>query len=424
MKTAVISKIKNAPKFPGIYIFYKGAKPLYVGKAVNLKNRLASYLKENGDSKNVFLQKEADRLVLRRLSSGIKALIVESQLIKKLRPVYNVLMADDKSYFYVMFTHSTSSGQAREKFPRIFITHKVLKASAKGGSASGGKSYKLTADLIGPFTDGQSLKIVLRALRRILPYCACKASHFRFCLNSQIGNCPGFCCKLNANLTRLEVVKYRKNITAIKNFLLGKRMPGKLQKELEQLANDKLAAFENIRSHGALVQSYETKSRKIAGNLFERAEAYDISHLSGKEAVGAMTAWIKKNGVWEADKSGWRKFKIKTAPKSDDPRAIAEIISRRFNHPEWPFPDLVIIDGGLTQLNAAKKSINNLNPKSHILNHKIISFAKPHKLIYGLSSEPLKLEEVSSDLTKLVQKAIYYTHNFAIRYHRSLRNKL
>ncbi|MEK7146734.1 MAG: GIY-YIG nuclease family protein, partial [Patescibacteria group bacterium] len=152
MNKLIVEKIKTAPKTSGVYIFYNKKKPLYVGKAVNLKNRLAFYLKEDGDSKTGFLQKEADRVVLHRLSSGVKALIVESQLIKKLRPVYNILMADDKSYFYVSFT--------REKFPRIFITHKVLKI----------KSYKLTADLIGPFMDGQSLKIVLRALRRILPY--------------------------------------------------------------------------------------------------------------------------------------------------------------------------------------------------------------------------------------------------------------
>ncbi|MEK7146852.1 MAG: hypothetical protein AAB772_01205 [Patescibacteria group bacterium] len=195
-------------------------------------------------------------------------------------------------------------------------------------------------------------------------------------------------------------------------------------------------AFENVVSHKGLAKSYEVRPRKICKVIddlniyylndrqdsrylfekFERAEAYDISHLSGREAVGAMTAWVKKNGVWEADKKSWRKFKIRTAPKSDDPRAIAEVINRRFNHPEWPFPDLVIIDGGLTQLRAAVQVIKRIKTI------KVISFAKPNKLIYGLSLEPLKLKEVSSDLAKLIQKAIYFTHNFAIRYHRRLRN--
>lgn len=386
MDKAVIKKIKTAPKGPGVYIFYKGVKPLYIGKAVNLKNRLAYYLKENADSKNAFLQKESDRLVLRRLSSGIKALIVESQLIKKLRPLYNVSMKDDKSYFYVAFT--------KEKFPRVFITHKILNAG-----------------LIGPFTDGQSLKIVVRALRRIFQYCTCKFPHRRVCLNSQIGNCPGFCCRLDAAPSSSETVKYGKNITAIKNFLLGK-------KEIKELENklgleDKLAAFENVAGHRYMVSASEAQENKTS--VFSKAECYDISHLSGKEAVGAMTAWIKKNSVWEADKGSWRKFKIKIAPKSDDPAAIAEVITRRLNHPEWPFPDLVIIDGGLAQLNSAKKSITVLKAI------KVVSFAKPHKLVYGLSAEPLKIEKVPSDLSRFIQKAIYYTHNFAIRYHRSLR---
>ncbi|MBI2591463.1 MAG: GIY-YIG nuclease family protein [Candidatus Brennerbacteria bacterium] len=479
---SIIKKIKTAPKTPGVYIFYKGAKPLYIGKAVNLRNRLAFYLKEGADSKIDFLQTESDRLVLRRLSSGIKALIVESQLIKKLRPLYNVLMKDDKSYFYVAFTHSTGSGQAhstgsgqahstgsgqahstgsgqavlmkddksyfyvafthstgsrqahstgsgqahstgsgqaQEKFPRVFITHKFINS----------KSRILNSEFIGPFTDGQSLKIVLRVLRRILPYCSCRSSHRRFCLNSQIGNCPGFCCQIGAEPDKKQINQYRRNINLIKNFLLGKKIPGKFQREMERLTGDKLAAFENISGHREFLESFiDGSDSRFSFERFERAEAYDISHLSGKEAVGAMTAWVKKDGVWEAEKSLWRKFKIKTAPKSDDPRAIAEVISRRFNYPEWPFPDLVIIDGGLNQLSAAVNAINFLKVKNK-KNIKIISFAKPHKLIYGLSSEPLSLEKVlrrgsgqaSLDLFKFIQKAIYYTHNFAVRYHRSLR---
>lgn len=411
---SIIQKIKTAPKTSGVYIFYKGVKPLYVGKAINLKNRLAYYLKENTDSKNAFLQKESDRLVLRRLSSGIKALIVESRLIKKLRPSYNILMADDKSYFYIFIS--------KDKFPKIFIGHSI-----------GNWKLKIkNFERIGSFTDGQSLRIVLKSLRRIFPYCVCKVPHRRVCLNSQIGNCPGFCCRLDSEPSRAEILKYQKNITAIKNFFLGKKDIKELEKSLG--LKDKLAAFENVISHRGLVSASETGTENKNG--FLKAECYDISHLSGREAVGAMTAWIKKNGVWQAEKFLWRKFKIRTLPAGrqarglDDPRAIAEVISRRFKHPEWPFPDLVIIDGGLTQLNAAQKVITSLKAKSYQALHtgrqvkaiQVISFAKPHKLVYGLLSEPLKIEKVSLDLAKIVQKAIYYTHNFAVRYHRQLRN--
>src|SRR3989344_5900303 len=176
MKSTIIQEIKSAPKEPGIYVFYNQKTPLYIGKASNLRNRLKSYLKVT-DLKTQSLNNEASRLEYIILRSEIEALIEESRLIQELKPKYNVLWMDNKSYHYVAFT--------REKFPKIFITHKNLKIV----------NSKLKISLVGPFTDNAALRIALKTIRRYFPYCTCLRPHFRDCLNAQIGRCFGYCCK-------------------------------------------------------------------------------------------------------------------------------------------------------------------------------------------------------------------------------------
>src|SRR3989344_5299663 len=134
MKQSIVSKIQSAPKEPGIYVFYNQKTPLYIGKASNLRNRLKSYLRV-ADPKTHSLNNEASELKYFILRSEIEALIEESRLIQKLKPKYNILWMDDKSYYYVAFT--------QEKFPKIFITHKNLKIV----------NSKLKISLVGPFTD-------------------------------------------------------------------------------------------------------------------------------------------------------------------------------------------------------------------------------------------------------------------------------
>jgi excinuclease UvrABC nuclease subunit len=173
-----------------------------------------------------------------------------------------------------------------------------------------------------------------------------------------------------------------------------------------------------------------------------RVECYDISNFAGKEAVGAMTVLVKhelgiKNYEWVADKSQWRKFKIKTAPTRDDPRMIAEVLERRLNHPEWQYPDLIIIDGGVTQYRAAKKVLdkflkhnpNNTKKYPNVTNGSdnsdkgsgysncvLVAYPKPQKKIIGWPNAP-------EEIKKLAERAIYQTHNFVIRYHRQKRAK-
>jgi len=418
-------KIKKAPKTPGVYIFYEKRDILYIGKASNLKNRLQSYLK-SGDFKNDRLQENATNLKLIPLRSEIEALIEEAKLIKKFNPPYNVLWRDDKTYFYAAIT--------KDKFPKIFVAHKSKTLNPK--------PYTLNPDFVGPFTEGRALRLVLRMLRRSFPYCTCPKSHLRLCLNSQIGNCFGFCCAKNSEASAEQIKKYKKNIDVIKNFLLGKPLKGfsKNIKPEEKSALEKILAhrefLENFDSSKVISQKSSVKSYLV--------ECYDISHLSGKETVAGMTAWSFKNGKLLPRKDFWRKFIIRTAKPSDDPAAIYETISRRLNHPEWPYPNLIVIDGGAGQFAAAKKAAAKfgLAPKT-----KIISFAKPESMVYGLKETPVhphtittngknsgakrnssfgvgvKINDAPPDIQKIIPPAISGTHDFAIRFHRQRRKK-
>ncbi|MDP3999579.1 MAG: GIY-YIG nuclease family protein [bacterium] len=442
MNPQVIQKIKTAPRDPGVYIFYQGRTPLYIGKASNLKNRLQNYLKIT-DWKNEVLHQEADRLKLVKLRSNIEALITESQLIKTLKPKLNTLWKDDKNYFYVAIT--------REKFPRIFITHQPYKirnsnietrnkSKIQNPNDKNVSDFEFRAsnlDCIGPFTDGQSIKAVLRLLRKSFPYCACFQPHLRLCLNAQIGNCLGYCCNQNLKATQAQISKYKNNVRKIKNILAGKdkKFIAKLKDPYELLVLEKIWQHEpyldkipnyKLQNPNKL-QNQNDKNVSDFGfraSDFSRIECYDNSHLSGKEAVGAMTAWKKTELGWIADKNSWRKFKIQGQYTEDDPRMMSEMLTRRFNHSEWLYPDLVIIDGGITQFNAAKTALG----KSQITNYKlqtlkVISFAKPKKLVYGWGKYPLPLNQLPPELQKILELAIAQTHNFVRRYHRRVRQK-
>src|SRR3989344_2871609 len=195
---------QKIPSDPGVYFFRnKSGKILYVGKANNLKARLSSYFQKNQKSlKTKSLLNEASSISWNILNSETEALIKESELIKKYQPKYNVLMRDDKQYFFVAIT--------KETYPRIFLTHQPT------------KNYKLsTIDYIGPFTDGAALKSVLKLLRRIFPYCTCKNTHKNLCLNARIGRCLGYCC-ITERQDITKKIQYSKNISSIKKILSGK----------------------------------------------------------------------------------------------------------------------------------------------------------------------------------------------------------
>ena len=144
--------------------------------------------------------------------------------------------------------------------------------------------------------------------------------------------------------------------------------------------------------------------------LPNRIEGYDISNLSGQEAVGSMV--VMTNG--KIDKAEYRRFKIKTIKGANDPAMMAEVIKRRMRN-NWPKPDLILVDGGPIQLNAALRFIDNKIPT--------IGLAKKQEEIFLPNQKiPIKLLKFSLAL-QLLQQLRDEAHRFAINYHRKLRRK-
>ena len=187
MNINIKQQLSNIPSSPGVYFFKdSGGNILYVGKAVNLKARVRSYFVVGkrqiansiltDDHPKSRMIPEIAKIDLKTTNNEIDALILESQFIKKYRPKYNVLLKDDKNYFYVVFTD--------DKFPKVFITHQISKFQVSSPKFQ----------VLGPYTDGQALKMTLKYLRKIFPFCTCKSDHKNKCLKAHLGLCLGTCC--------------------------------------------------------------------------------------------------------------------------------------------------------------------------------------------------------------------------------------
>ncbi len=472
-----LEKPKKIPTKPGIYVFARGSKPLYVGKALNIKKRVTSYFRK-GDglaAKIRLMLAEATSLKFIETFSEIEALLKETELIKRHRPKYNILMRDDKNYFYV--------GITKEEFPRVFVTHQPLKAELLritnktelriATRAHIRNSKKLVirrgASYIGPFTSGGALHTTLKLLRRVFPYCTCKGTHKRPCLNSQIGRCVGYCCsqtqsspasprrsrgraKLKAQSYSLKLkdgrMAYRKNIGGVIAVLTGKktRLIAQLKKQLKEATKaehyeeaarvrDQIFGLEDIFNHRFTLErpwrktvdragwpELESRLKKLLGseNNIERIEGYDISNIGGSEATGSMVVFSRG----EPDKSQYRKFRIKTVQGISDVDMIKEVLERRFRHPEWAFPQLIVIDGGMGQLSAALAALH----KSEIRNPKfetpiVTALAKREEILLTERRQAIHLKNGDPALLHLFQQIRDEAHRFARAYHHRLRQK-
>ena len=155
---------------------------------------------------------------------------------------------------------------------------------------------------------------------------------------------------------------------------------------------------------------------KVNVKKLERIECYDISNISGKSATASMV--VLKNG--EKDTSSYRRFKIRGFynNKANDFAMLSEVLKRRFNHNEWPFPDLLVVDGGKGQVSSVLKVLSKLNVKIPL-----IGLAKKEETIITSALKEIKLPRNSKALL-LIIKIRNEAHRFAITYHKKLRSKL
>ena len=174
--------------------------------------------------------------------------------------------------------------------------------------------------------------------------------------------------------------------------------------------------YESENAYSKIFDLYNKLNLKSSPQIIE---AFDVSNISGKEAVGSLVVFV--NG--EPAKEQYRRFKIKTVHKIDDCAMIKEIVRRRYSRlikEKQRFPDLILIDGGKTQLNAAYKSLQDLE----INDLAVIGLAKKFEHIFiGSKSEPVILEKKSGAL-HLLQQIRDEAHRFALAYHRHLRRNM
>ena len=443
-KFLLLEKIKQLPKGPGVYCFKDAKKIIYIGKATHIRERVKNHFSQSSYRDNLFINPraaakgreermffdQAKKIGYIKTDSTIEALILEANLIKKYQPKYNVVWRDDKNYFFV--------GITKENFPKVFITHQP----------------KGDAKYIGPLVDGRALKQTLKILRKVFPYRSCNNPPAgglpkHPCLWYQLNRCLAPCLletKLGKQLERYRISITEESQGNVKNLLKilqgkKKQVLNELKKEMKKTSaaqdyekaaklRDKILALKKTFAHAKVFETLTTseetewsKTQKVLQKILKtkgglsRIEAYDISNIQGQQATGSMITFI--NG--SPDKNFYRKFKIEISGKPNDIAMIKEVLNRRFKHAEWPFPDLILIDGGKAQLNAAKETKNREQRTKNIL---VIAIAKrENELFIENRQKAVLLKSLPREIFNLILQLRDEAHRFAISYHKKLREK-
>ena len=519
-----ISKI-NIPMDPGIYLMKDSdGQIIYIGKAKNLKNRVRSYFNKNQNYKTQKLVEHISSIEFVLTDNESEAFLLESNMIKKYRPRFNIELKDQQRYTYLRISD--------EKFPRLLVSRRTRDGKFLGK----GKTF-------GPFTQGSSKLLTIGTLRKSFQIRICKTLPKKVCLEYHLGNCEGPCEFKNAQ------ERYPKHVKALQDVLKGKNQTKvftkKLKEEMQQAAESqqferakdirdtlirlgslqtkqKMEYVENsdeeyfgigIQEQSAIVMNFRMidgvirdsdkfffdlvgdnsfsnflyqyyfthkipkfilvselpENKKLLESLLTEQsghdvqiicpskgkkkdivnlivkniklilskggdpglvelkeilslpvipniiECFDISNHGEDFAVGSMARFV--GGV--PNKSGYRKFKIKTVSGRDDFAMIGEIIKRRYFRlleENSELPDLIVIDGGKGQLSSAIKSLESLG-----LDLPCISLAKENEEIYlSKNKTPVIIPKYKSSL-KILQYARDETHRFGVAYNRTIR---
>lgn len=420
---------RELPTGPGVYLMKDAlARVIYVGKAVNLRSRVSSYFTQAAavDRRTADLVPEIADIDFIETDSEVDALLLEARLIKDVQPKFNSELKDDKTFPYLEIT-------TREDFPRVEFTRTPQEKGTK---------------LYGPFTNAKKLRGTIAVLQKIFKFRTCTLDideqderwrWFRPCLLASINQCTAPC-----NL-RISKEDYKRDIQRLRMFLDGKK--DRLLKELnrDMLAaskelkfekaariRDQIKALDSLNLRGDLEEHaqpevfYIDPKKGMTGlqkifklpELPRRIEGVDIAHLQGGETVASLVQFI--DGL--PFKHGYKRYKIRTVEGVDDFGSIREVVSRRVRrlHMEGePMPDILLIDGGKGQLNAAVAAMRAVGVDPPFT----ISLAKREEEVYlPGQSEPKRLSRHSFGL-RLLQYVRDESHRFAQSYHHLLRRK-
>ena len=422
-------KVRSFPTTPGVYLMKDGGgNVVYVGKAKNLRSRASSYwsaeaAKDARIKDWIGLVKDIDFI---STPDDIAAMLTESRMIKDIRPKFNKDLKDDKTFPYLQI-------RTREEYPRVEITRKPRRRGVR---------------LYGPFTSSKSLKIAVNVLQRILQFRNCTLDiksnddrwrWFRPCLLHSIRRCTAPC---NFRVTRDEHrLQIKKLIFVLEGTTtkLIRRMRRDMMAASEALnfekakrIRDEITALENLNMRGDADKDVQPESfpidpkkglkglAKVLGlaKVPRTIEGCDIAHLSGQDTVASLVSFL--DGL--PFKPGYRRFKIKTVEGIDDFASMREVVTRRFrrlNEEDEVFPDILLIDGGKGQLNAAMDAFRALGIDPPC----VISLAKQEEEIFRPGeSESIRLSRHSAAL-RLLQYVRDESHRFAQHYHHMLRRK-
>lgn len=373
--TKLKAQLKNIPLKPGVYFWLdKKGQVLYVGRATKLRQRLSQYFSSRVEARIKEMVAQASQIKYEQTDSVLEAIILEAKNIKQYWPKYNVVDRDNRSFIYIVIS--------KGDYPRPLIV--------RGRDLQ--KFSLASAKVFGPYQSYHLVQSALRLIRHIFPYSTCRPLSGQACFDYQIGLCPGAC------LGKISPREYHKNIKHLEWFLAGdkKRLVDKLIKENPE----KLRALKHIQDVSLLSREEDLSNKKLS-----RIEGYDISHHAGQETYASMVVF--ENG--EANPNQYRLFKIKKAASGDDERALLETLERRLKHPEWPLPDIIMIDGGSPQISFLSRHLSKHNLRTPLVG---ISKFGGDRLVFPAGAKQ-GFKDLAANLKPTLLKVREEAHRFA-----------
>ncbi|MCX7008016.1 MAG: GIY-YIG nuclease family protein, partial [Kiritimatiellaeota bacterium] len=361
------TKLQALPDKPGVYIMRdKRGKIIYVGKAASLRDRVRSYFRQStlrsADPKTRSLVNTVEDFETLVCRTEAEATLTEGRLIKDYRPRFNVLLKDDKRFLQLRVNR-------REELPRF----DAVRLHKEDG-----------ADYFGPYVSSAAAWAALEFVERRFGLRPCRVqipgeAEHKHCLKDILRFCSAPC------IGKVTPEQYRAQVDEACAFLRGekpeilKEIEDAMAKEAAAHKFEKAAALRDsllllrraIKERALGTRTLAMKAEDAAIGVAELQqvlalakpphiiEAYDVSNIAGTLAVGSLVCAVE--GV--PHKQRYRRFRIRTVEGSDDPAMMAEMIRRRFARliaERGERPDLVLVDGGLTQLRAARRELDGL----------------------------------------------------------------
>ena len=429
-------KVADLPKEPGVYLFKDAAEVvLYVGKAKDLRSRVASYFQPAADlagTRGPEITHMIDQLVadvdVLVCDSEVDALLQENRLIKDIQPRFNERLKDGKSFPYLQIT-------TKEDFPRVEMTREPQRHGVA---------------LYGPFVSAGELRAAVPLMQRVFKFRTCKPAMaegdqtrraFRPCILHSIKQCTAPCADLVSKADYAQQIRHLRAFLASKGSQVRRELTKQMAAaaaalEFERAAalRDELRSLESLQKRGLVADDLQPEVfsfpldpadslaalAEVLGmpNKPRTIEGIDIAHLAGGQICGSMVCFIDGRPFRDA----YRWYKIRSVAGGDDYACIREVVWRRYKQAGMNaglFPDVILIDGGKGQLSAAYSAFDEMAFTPPVL----VSLAKREEEIFVHGRDkPIRLPRRNQAL-RLLQAVRDEAHRFVRRYHHILRRK-